>query len=122
MLQFHVLSAGCYAPSHIQDALGEQSSHDSFSQMSLCDDNGSDLSGRLRQTSSTPGSYPLMDMVVDDWHMPDIHPIEGLSPPWESLIPMLDLTQGVLKTTTPDSIRSEVAKTLGASEDPAQEV
>lgn len=121
MLQFHVLSAGCYAPSHVQEALGEQSSHDSFSQTSLCDDTGSISTGELPQTSSTESTYNLPDMVADDWCMSDVPPIGGLSPTWESLLPLLDLTDG-LETTITEPVRSEVAMPLTASESLAQEV
>jgi hypothetical protein len=38
--------------------------------------------------------------------MPDVPPIEGLSPSWESLLPMLDLAKD-LENTTPDLVRSE---------------
>lgn len=105
MLQFHVLSSGCYAPAHIEGALGEKSSHDSSSSMSLCDDNGSESMDSLHRDLFTPDSSLVSEMVADDCSLPDILTLEGLSPSWESLLSSLDFEEG-LEITTPESANS----------------
>jgi hypothetical protein len=112
MLQFHVLSEGCYAPTHIHKALGE-SGHDSFSPMSLCDNDGLDSTGELCQKSLTSDTYTLPDMVGDDWCFPDTPSLEGPAPHVESLLPILGLTPALeadptlgLEMTMLDSIPS----------------
>jgi hypothetical protein len=112
MLQVHVLSSGCYAASHIQETLGEQSSHDNFLSMSACDDNGSESMESLHGDLFTPDSSLVPEMVADDWSVPDIPTLEGLSPPWESLLSSVDFEES-LEITTPASAKSIYCDPVG---------
>jgi hypothetical protein len=112
MLQVHVLSSGCYAASHIQETLGEQSSHDNFLSMSACDDNGSESMESLHGDLFTPDSSLVPEMVADDWSVPDMLTLEGLSPPWESLLSSLDFEES-LEITTPASAKSIYCDPVG---------
>lgn len=104
MLQFHAASSGCYAPAHIQEALGEQSSHDNFLSRSPCDENGCESMESLHRDLFTPDSSLLPEMLADDWSLPDLPALEGFLPPWEPLLSSLDFEEGT-EITKPESAK-----------------
>ena len=113
MLQLHVLSTGCYKPADIQEALSEQSNGYSLSSMSLCEDDESQSAKSLRQDLSNLDSCPLPEPASDDWYLTDLPPLESFSPPWGSLLPSLDLADG-LDTTNSAPGSSAYCGSVGA--------